>query len=223
MLGVWGLLGVVGCYDVDARGVPPIAVAHVFDPEAIGRVSLFRSSEGHDYSDSQESCRSMKHYFAPRGLAGGETLSDPLPVASPVSGVIRRVRSESNAQDEQLWIEPDEAPAFRVVLFHVETRDGLAVGQRVEAGEVLGGVTRISDVAMWVHPFSASRLVSLFDAMPDAIFADWQARGVEDRDALILSREARDADPLRCDGEAFLTAGTLPAWVTLDAAPPAPG
>jgi hypothetical protein len=59
--------------------------------------------------------------------------------------------------------------------------------------------------------------------MPDAIFADWQARGVEDRDALILSREARDADPLRCDGEAFLTAGTLPAWVTLDAAPPAPG
>lgn len=35
------------------------------------------------------------------------------------------------------------------------------------------------------------------------------------RNDMIISRAARDADPLTCNGEAFTTFGTLASWVSL--------
>jgi hypothetical protein len=50
----------------------------------------------------------------------------------------------------------------------------------------------------------------------DALFADYVARGVTVRSDLVLTKAARDADPLTCDGEAFTSTGVLPAFFLLD-------
>ncbi len=52
-----------GTYDVDANGVPRFVDTSYIDLDGLTRISLFRSHDGHDYSDGVETCRSMKHYF----------------------------------------------------------------------------------------------------------------------------------------------------------------
>lgn len=49
----------------DETALPKFANTNFTELEKIAEISLFRSSAGHDYSDWCESCRSMKHYFAP--------------------------------------------------------------------------------------------------------------------------------------------------------------
>lgn len=51
--------------------------------------------------------------------------------------------------------------------------------------------------------------------MTDSLFLQYQARGITARSALIISRKQRDADPLSCNGETFLTFGTNTSWVNL--------
>lgn len=43
---------------------PKFVTHNYIDLSRIEAVSKFRSGAGHDHSDSFESCRSMKHYFA---------------------------------------------------------------------------------------------------------------------------------------------------------------
>ena len=59
-------------YDVDKNGVPQFMEADYIDLSRITQISKFRSAAGHDFSDSFESCRSMKHYFWPAGGNPGE-------------------------------------------------------------------------------------------------------------------------------------------------------
>jgi hypothetical protein len=58
-------------YDTDANGVPRFAESNCIELHKISRISKFRSGAGHDYSDDFETCRSMKHYFDPKGGAIG--------------------------------------------------------------------------------------------------------------------------------------------------------
>ncbi len=51
----------------------------------ISHVSKFRSSAGHDFSDSFEECCSMKHYFIPIDEYGARFTQ---PIYSPVDGVV---------------------------------------------------------------------------------------------------------------------------------------
>jgi hypothetical protein len=118
----------------------------------------------------------------------------------------------------QIWIQPTEYPAFQFRIFHVALVSGLDVGDAVAEGQLLGhhgGDETMSDIAVCVATPGGSRLVSYFDVMSDALFQQYQARGVLSRSQLIITKQERDADPLTCDGETFTSSGHLENWVQL--------
>jgi len=63
-------------------------------------------------------------------------------------------------------------------------------------------------VGMDPHTFIAitqgrTKYISYFEVMPDSVFGKYQALGVKNREDLIISKAARDAKPLKCNGEWF--------------------
>jgi hypothetical protein len=201
-------------YDLDGLGPPELIEADYLDLSAIARISRFRSGFGHDYADDLETCRSMKHYFQPRGEVDWSAIE----IVSPIAGRVIELMPEQTA-GTQVRIRSAAVPAATVYIFHVAPDAGLAAGQEVAAGERLGthiGDVTLSDVAIWLMTPTGRRAISYFDAMPDSRFAGYVARGVADRGALIIGRAERDAAPLQCDGEAFLGPGSLENWVELN-------
>jgi len=169
--------------------------AHYLDPAQVARVSRFRSGAGYDFSDDAESCRSMKHYLVPRAGLRAEDLI----LRAPADGRIDALDPEWAGT--KVTLAPIAAPDERIVLFHVAVRPGLAVGQRVSAGDVLGHHATLatwSDVALELRAGGGYRLGSIFERLPDALWADWQARGIASRSQLIIPRAERDAHPLAC-------------------------
>lgn len=200
-------------WDVDALGVPQFVTVDYIEAARIAQVSRFRSSAGHDYSDDVEACRSMKHYFQPAVMAeAGQTV-----IRAPVTGAVTRVIEEWAGT--QIQITSDEYPAFTFILFHVRMPSTPVVGQSFAAGQLLGthiGSQTASDIAVAVVTPTGRRFVSWFDVMTDGLFATYVARGASARSSLIISRIARDADPLTCDAVGnFVTRGTLESWVLL--------
>ena len=200
-------------YDLDARGVPKLISHDYIELATIARISRFRSGFGHDYSDDAESCRSMKHYFQPRADVDWGAVA----ISSPVAGTIRTVRSEQTF-GLQVQLTHNDYPAITVILFHVRPDAELIPGSIVQAGQRLGthiGSQTMSDVAIRVDTPKGARFVSYFDAMTDALFQTYSARGVASRSAMIVTAAERDASPLSCMGEQFLDVGSLPNWVEL--------
>lgn len=202
-----------GNYDIDAKGNPKFVATDYIEPAKIERISKFRSGEGHDYSDDFESCRSMKHYFKPKGNVDWSTIK----IFSPVKGKVVRVDEEWAGT--QLRIKSDQYPAFYFIIFHVQLANPLKVGDSVAEGQQLGthiGSQTQSDIAVGVSTPNGWKLISYFDVMTDALFQVYQSRGIGSRSDLIISKEVRDADPLNCNGETFGTTGTLENWVNLN-------
>jgi len=213
--------GVDDFWNPDVRGVPRLVQADYIDLPRIARISRFRSAEGHDYSDSVEHCRSMKHYFQPAGAVGmpNNPSWTTVEIRSPVTGTVRRLMPEGNGVGVQVSLAPDVSPAFDVAIFHVAAEASLAVGSRVTAGQRLGrhaSDDTMSDIAVRAATDrESSRLVSYFDATTDEVFAAYSARGVSSRSEFVVDRAARDADPLSCAGDRFASAGSLAGWVEL--------
>ena len=200
-------------YDLDAHGVPTLITSHYLDLASIDRISLFRSAIGHDYSDSVERCRSMKHYFMPRAGLDWSTLQ----VSSPADGTIVDLRPETTF-GTQVQIRTTALTAATIVIFHVVPDAAIAVGTRVSAGQRLGrhiGSQTMSDIAIRIETPGGQRLVSSVDAMNDAVFAAFQSRGAGSRGALVIPRADRDASPLSCNGEQFAGQGNLANWFVL--------
>ena len=75
----------------------------------------------------------------------------------------------------------------------------------------------MSDIAASFGPEEGGTLVSYFERMTDAVFAEYQARGVPSREAAIIPEVERDADPVPCvDEQRFVVDGTLPDWLMLN-------
>ncbi|MCK9407578.1 MAG: hypothetical protein WCX28_00110 [Bacteriovoracaceae bacterium] len=183
------------------------------DLSKIERISTFRSGIGHNYSDAAESCRSMKHYYQPKGNIDWSTVT----IFSPVSGTI--IRRDEEWAGTQLWIRPFSHPGYTFIIFHIALLMPLAVNDTVTAGRQLGthiGPQTMSDIAIGFSPKNIWTLVSYFDVMSDSLFLRYQERGVPSRGVLIITKEARDADPLRCTGETFGTSGMINNWVDLN-------
>jgi len=200
-------------YDLDARGVPAILTHGYIDPGPIQQISRFRSGVGHDYADSVESCRSMKHYFMPFANADWSSIA----IFAPASGIVTDIKPETTF-GSQVQIAPAALTAMTIVIFHVVPDGGITVGASVTAGQRLGrhvGSQTMSDVAVRIETPGGSRLVSYFDALTDAAFDVYRARGAT-REALVLPRADRDANPLTCTGEQFQGPGTLGNWVFLN-------
>jgi hypothetical protein len=207
--------------DADTDEIPRFSTALYFDLDHVERISRFRSGLGHDFADSYESCRSMKHYFCPTECFGPwpHTSSwTSLAIHSPVDGLITRLEEEQTF-GTQVYIQPTGHPSWEVRIFHVTPLSKLTVGSPVTAGQLLGthaSDDTMSDIAVQQLRGDGFRLVSFIETMTDQAFAPLLARGVPSRAALLIGRDQRDAAPLACEGEQFADPGTLENWLVLD-------
>jgi hypothetical protein len=200
-------------WDVDVQGIPRFVGVNYIELDKIYRISKFRSSIGHDYSDAFEHCRSMKHYFEPKAEVDWSTIH----IYSPVSGKITRLEQEWAGA--RLEIESDVHPAFRFSIFHINLAVQLQVESLITAGELLGthiGSQTMSDISVIVNdPAKQGKMISWFEVLTDSVFKVYSNRGVSNRAKMIITKEMRDNNPLTCSGDTFISADTLENWVVL--------
>jgi hypothetical protein len=205
-------------YDLATFGPPRVLTANYIDLSKIERISRFRSAVGHSYTDGSETCRSMKHYFQPWLSVDWNSVDIFAPASGTILGIAR-----DGVYGFRVRMRPRDLPALDVQIFHVNLDSAIVVNAWVNAGDHLGRhfgrqalSTTMSDIAMSIGPKEGGTLISYFDAMTDAVFAEFQARGVAAREAAIITKAERDADPVACVGESqFTTQGTLPNWLQL--------
>ncbi len=198
--------------------LPQFIQADFIDLSQIYLISKFRSGSGHDFSGNGESCRSMKHYFNVQWSEEGERERSenngfpkpPSPgraidIFSPVDGEITAVETEKTPIGSQIYIEPDNAPKYTVRLFHIYLLPDFKKGSEVKAGQKIGeiGLHQNTDISVMKGSRWKNELISYFEVMPDSIFEKYKERGVKDRSELIVSKEERDRNPLKCNGEQF--------------------
>jgi len=206
------LLLAVGCgkvpfetattYDLDGLGVPKFMTSNFVNLDKIKSIVKLRSSHGHDYSDDFESNRSMKHYFIPK--AAFADANDQIECYSPINGKIIDVFNERiNGKQIRIRSLDYNYTGWIVILFHLNTN--MTSGTNISAGQLLGyfdvrGGNEL-DIAVQCITFMGTHLFSCFDVMTDSVFNDYIARGVPNRETLIISKEYRDANPADFSGE----------------------
>ncbi len=194
--------------------IPKFVSTNYIELDKIYRISKFRSAVGHDYSDSYEHCRSMKHYFEPRGNVDWATVK----IYSPVSGSISRVETEWAGT--KIEIVSDDHPEYRFSIFHFSPLILLTIGDHVQAGEQLGthiGSQTMSDISVIMTDATQQiRMISFFEVMTDALFHEFSDRGISTREEMIISEQERDENPLTCSGETFTSTDPLGNWVILN-------
>jgi hypothetical protein len=201
-------------WDIDKDGIPVFVKTNYIELAKISRISKYRSSVGHDYSDASEQCRSLKHYFEPKASEDWATVK----IYSPVKGTI--TRAEQEWAGIKLEIESEEYPAFRFSIFHINTSKQYNVNDKVAEGELLGthiGSQTYSDISVIVNdPTKQGRMVSFFDVMTDGLFKEFSDRGLSSRDNVKIPKAIRDANPLTCNGDTFTSTDILESWVNLN-------
>jgi hypothetical protein len=200
---------------------PKFIQAHYTDLKYVESISKFRSGVGHNYSDEFEAPnRSMKHYFAPLPqYREGNGTDHDIKIYAPVNGTISDIFQESHQLSNgeyrgyQLHIIPDAYSAFLVRVFHVNYLSGLTTGTHVNAGQWLGYADMreaySSDLSVEciyaappVYPVGSPYLdrgfknLSAFEVMTDPLFRHYQARGIANRNDVIISKDYRDANPV---------------------------
>ena len=192
--------------------IPKFIDKDYIELEKIERISKFRSAVGHDASDDFESCRSMKHYFQPY-----ENLAwCAVQIFSPINGTVSGIYPQS-AGGTKVRITSAAYPTFAVSIYHIHLTHPLNVGDSVVADQPLGthiGPGTMSDIEVSLEKPDGVKRISYFDVMTDSLFENYQARGLNSRQDAIISREARDADPLTCTATGFVGSGSLENWVT---------
>ena len=201
-------------WDIDKDGIPEFVKTNYIELEKIHRISRYRSSVGHDYSDNYEQCRSLKHYFEPKSDVDWATVK----IYAPVQGIITRVEMEWAGT--KLEIASDDYPAFRFSIFHINTVRQFNVNDKVAEGELLGthsGSQTYSDISVIVNdPAKLGRMVSYFEVMTDNLFIEFSNRGINSMADIIISKTTRDGNPLTCNGDTFTTTDVIENWVYLN-------
>lgn len=119
---------------------------------------------------------------------------------SPVDGKVTEI-GESSGVGNLIAIKPDKAPGYRVRMYHVWIEPDIKVGSRLKAGQMIGKSyldVGWGDISIRYNYIRGVRVISYFQAIPDNVFEKYKARGVKSRDDLIISKDYRDAHPLRC-------------------------
>jgi hypothetical protein len=199
-------------FDPETNSLPRLVETNYLELAKVAAISKFRSAAGHDYSDDFETCRSMKHYFQPEATVDWASVR----IISPVAGAV--FRTEDEWAGTRVEIQAAQCPAFCFTLFHVRLVHPLRPGDKVAAGQWLGfhcGHETCSDIAVSINTPKGRKLVSYFDVMSDRVFQAYRVRGVPSRDELIVSRPARDADPLTCQDGKFIGRRPGGDWVQL--------
>ncbi len=202
---------------IDGDNPPKFIQADFVQLDKIYSISKYRSGVGHDYSDSDETCRSMKHYFSSMNpnmpnykMQKLKEIDYPKPqegkdvtIFSPTDGKILRIDHQKNRGwiGDEIKIVPDSYPKVIIRLMHVTPiNNSIKSGKKVYAGEKVGLVlaNQSFDIAIDQNTVFNSQNISYFAVMPDSIFAMYQKRGVKSRDDLIITKEYRDAHPFKC-------------------------
>ena len=192
--------------------IPHFVGTEYIELDKIGRISKFRSSVGHDYHDDFEQCRSMKHYFEPKSSVDWSAIK----LVAPVSGTVSRMFEEWAGT--QVQIQSKKYPTVFFIIFHIRLASPLQVGDTLSAGQLLGahiGSQTMSDMAVGVSTDKGWQLISYFDVLNDSLFQRYQSRGVAKRSDMIITKEMRDADTVKCAGDAFLGSGAIEDWIML--------
>ena len=192
--------------------IPKFITTDYIEADKIERISKFRSAIGHDYWDDFERCRSMKHYFSPRSTVSWSSVK----IFSPITGKI--VRTTEEWAGTQIQIQSAAQPKYIVIIFHIALQHQLNAGDSVFAGQQLGthfSSQTMSDIAVGFSDNNRWKLISYFEVISDSVFQHYSARGITSRTDCIISKETRDADTLKCNGENFISSGTLENWVVL--------
>jgi hypothetical protein len=200
-------------------GIVSTFVKHNYiELDKIASISRFRSGEGHDYSDTQEKARSMKHYFKPKAGIDASTIK----IFSPIDGEIA-FKFDEQIGGTQIYIRATDIDKdLYFVIFHVNLKDGIKEGTKLTAGQHIGnhiGNQTWSDIAVFYGTEDDNTLYSYINFLSDDLFATYKARGVESREALIITKDERDADPLTLkgeDSEEFVNSGNINNWVNLN-------
>jgi hypothetical protein len=192
--------------------IPHFVGTEYIELDKIGRISKFRSSAGHDYHDDFEHCRNMKHYFEPKSSVDWSGIK----LVAPVSGTVSRMFEEWAGT--QVQIQSKKYPTIIFIIFHIHLAAPLQVGDTLTAGQLLGthiGSQTMSDMAVGVTTDKGWELISYFDVLNDSLFQKYQSRGVAKRSDMIITKEMRDVDTLKCAGDAFFHSGAIEDWVVL--------
>jgi len=224
-----GTKGECAEYDIFTKGIPQFAEKNFTQLNKIEKISKFRSGFGHSYTDGNETCRSMKHYFDPFPRFRDNNIVE---IYSPVNGIITSVVNDGHGasiglKNKEIQIKSADQPAFIFIFFHCDIiSEAIASGKSVQAGELLGYArlyyedlqqyATSFDIAVSVNTPAGMRLISYFDVLNDQVFNEFVSRGANARSDFVITREARDASPLQCDGETFLNSGILENWLTLN-------
>lgn len=67
-------------------------------------------------------------------------------------------------------------------------------------------------IAVWAHTPGGDMLLSYFKVISSDIYNLYKQRGLFSREAAIISKADRDADPLTCQGEEIINTGNLSDW-----------
>lgn len=231
-------VGVLLLFVASQKASPPQIVANFTELEKIEKISKYRSCAGHTTvpQDEREMKRSMKHYFS---VNSGYLGPDTVRIFSPYDGFVASVREDlAEGLEGEIWIVPDDIfvilpPVGRWAFSvqHINIRAGLKRGSKVKAGELIGyaavagGNRNTFDVVYakgamfpkridnWNGPFTD--LDSIFNQMPEEVWAQYQGKGITSKDELIISKEKRDQTPCeyKDEGPYFLNQDDSGNWV----------
>jgi len=201
-------------YNYPTLQVPQFIQAHHHQLDNIKAISRFRSAIGHSSTDGTETCRSMRHYFVPWATLDWTKV----PIFAPVTGTVLEMRQDG-LWGQQVFIIPRDFAAARIGLYHVAPEPLVVLGAWLEAGQRIGthsSQATYSDFGVFIATPVGERWVSLFSVLPDALFADYMAHGLPSREAAIITKAERDADPVPYIGDqGFAFQGNIANWVYL--------
>lgn len=195
------------CPEYDLNQLPKIA-SNPFDLNDIEKISRYRSSSGHDYTDASETCRSMKHYIYPY-----DHRPEVVEIKSPFKGRVigfhndDEIIGDDGIHNQHIILEPINQQGMEFHFFHTKLVAPLKLGQIVNEGEHLawadfvrnGGAGSDIDIAIHLQTSAGRRNASYFDLVTDTAFQEFAAwSGLQSRDDFKISKAARDANPLQC-------------------------
>jgi CubicO group peptidase (beta-lactamase class C family) len=222
---------------VDPSNPPKIAVSNHIDLDPFTSITKLRSAYGHGYTvgDSEhdpewKSCRSMKHYFdaytynqrSSQDFGSYDTAGN-VKYYAPAAGELRSISTNEFSPGEteyQFTIISAEYPSMNFTFMHVDLIEELRAGGLVEAGQHIGYVVRPygqGEIVTWINLGGGMvKNISFFDVISDEVFAEYQARGIESRSQMTITREERDANSIACHpdngGGKFIATGDEQAF-----------
>ena len=203
---------------VDPNNPPRVATNNFVDLDPYIAISKIRSAYGHNYSAGDpeydptgKSCRSMKHYFDAytfeqrwSGNFGSYDTRGNVKFYAPADGTLMDIMIQPSdvGMEYQFTIMSSESSKISFVFHHVDLLKDLRDGGPVASGQHLGYIARFNgqaEIATYVSTgMGTAEYISFFDVMSDDVFAEYQARGIIDRDQMSITQEQRDANPIAC-------------------------